>query len=70
MNENNKKWVDCWEKAGKELEKIKRKELRNFDYKKNAKLLDDFLEIGVIYKSERPITGLVEQQRLFNQLRK
>jgi len=70
MNENNKKWIDCWGKASQKLKKIKRKELRELDYKKNAKLLDDFLEIGVIYKSEKPITGLVEQQRLFKQLRK
>lgn len=59
-----KAYAAQWQKAGLELERIRRAELTNAPY--NARAVDALLEIGASlpHKEENP-NGLVEMQRLF-----
>ncbi len=59
-----KAYAAQWQKAGPELERIRRDELANSTY--NARAVDALLEIGanMPHKEEQP-NGLVEMQRLF-----
>ncbi|HOH28761.1 MAG TPA: hypothetical protein PLC40_03715 [Candidatus Hydrogenedentes bacterium] len=59
-----KAYAAQWQKAGPELERIRRAELANTPY--NARAVDALLEIGASlpHKEEKP-NGLVEMQRLF-----
>ena len=64
------KWVKNWQKAGKELDKIHKKELRDFDYKSNIQVIDSLLQYACEHATPRFTSGLVEQQRLFMKFRK
>ena len=69
-DENETKlWVETWLKAGPKLEAIRRRELRNFDYRKHYEAIDALLEIGCRFAKPRSTSGLVEQQRLFMKAR-
>lgn len=59
-----KAYAAQWQKAGPELERIRRAELANSVY--NERAVDALLEIGasVPFVEEKP-NGLVEMQRLF-----
>ena len=57
-----KKWVETWRTAGADLERIRRKKIRNLDiYEAISRLCksDNYTE------PPKPWSGLVEQQRLF-----
>jgi len=69
-HEEAKEYVERWRKAGPELEKVRREELRSLNNQNNSKLIDSLLEIGSIWPQKRPTSGLVEQQRLFQRARK
>jgi hypothetical protein len=56
-----KKWVEIWKLAAVDLERIKRKEIRELDTYKTISLL---CHDAPPYAPE-PWSGLVEQQRLF-----
>ncbi|OGS19056.1 MAG: hypothetical protein A2219_03710 [Elusimicrobia bacterium RIFOXYA2_FULL_50_26] len=64
----NKIWFSTWKKAHEELAKIKARELREFDYEKNQKIIDDMLEAALMNPRRTTGTGLVIQQRLFRKL--
>ena len=59
-------WVETWRRAGPALERIHAEELRAWRY--DPVIVDALLEIGWRFAVPRPITGLVEQQRLFRKL--
>jgi hypothetical protein len=64
--EKIKKWVETWQRAGPALERIKARELREWKY--DPVMVDDLLELGFLFPAPRPMTGLVEQQRIFGKL--
>jgi len=66
--EKIKKWVETWKRAGPALERIKNQELREWKY--DPAVIDALIEAGLCSTAPRPMTGLVEQQRLFRKLRR
>lgn len=57
-------WVETWRRAGRELERIRRLELRNLDtYRAIEMLCGDAGD--VLTSVHRTTTGLQEQQRWF-----
>jgi len=65
-----KKWVETWKRAGPELERFRRQELRAFNYEENMHLVDGLLAMAARFARPRPTSGLVEQQRLFAKARR
>lgn len=65
------RWADTWERAGRELARIRRRELEAMtdeDVRRAiADLFSDALTAGL---PSRMTSGLVEQQRLFAALRR
>lgn len=68
-NRQTEKWVNTWQRAGRALDKIKRRELRSYDYDKNRKIIDEMLQWAHEHRKIRLTSGLVEQQRLFMKIR-
>jgi hypothetical protein len=60
-----KKWVETWRKAGPELEKIRREEVRNLDAFKTISLLCGPADYRVSPRAPKPTSGLIEQQFWF-----
>ena len=69
VNKQTEKWVKTWQQAGKALEKIKQQELRSYDYHNNLKIIDEMLQWAHDHRKIRLTSGLVEQQRLFMEIR-
>ena len=68
-NRQTEKWVKTWQRAGKALDKIKRRELHGYDYNKNLKVIDEMLQWAYDHRKIRLTSGLVEQQRLFMKIK-
>ncbi len=60
-----RRWVETWKKAGPELEKIRREELRRLDAYQAMALLCGPADYTVPPRCPKPSSGLVEQQRWF-----
>ena len=60
-----KKWVETWKLAGEDLERIKRKEIRELDTHKTIELLCGDADYTKPRYASKPWSGLIEQQRLF-----
>ena len=60
-----KLWVETWKRAGPELERIRREELRAMDGPRTIALLCGEWDYSVPPRTPRPTSGLVEQQRWF-----
>jgi len=58
-----KRWVETWKLAEVDLERIRRKELRELDTYRAIELLCGPSDSGP--RAPKPLSGLVEQQRLF-----
>ena len=67
--EQIKKWVETWNRAGFMLKKIKRRELREFDYARHAVVVDEMLQWAHDNRKIRFSSGLVEQQKLFMKMK-
>jgi hypothetical protein len=65
-----RQWVETWLKAGPKLEEIRRDGLRAFRYEEHVDQIDDLLQMACRFARPRLTSGLVEQQRLFQRLRK
>jgi hypothetical protein len=65
-----KRWVETWKRAGRALDEVKRRDLREYDYFKNQTIIDEMLQWAVDNQNVRLTSGLVEQQRLFMKMRK
>lgn len=63
--ERIKKWVETWRKAGPELEKIQREEVRNLDTFKTIELLCGIADYTIPPRAPKPTSGLIEQQYWF-----
>lgn len=68
--ENIKKWVDAWARAGKALEEIKRRELRAYNYSENREIVDGMLQWACDHSKSCLGSGLVDQQRFFLKMKK
>jgi hypothetical protein len=62
-----RRWVETWQRAGRELEEIRRAELRSLDTQKALRRL--FGGKGFAIRPARPTSGLIEQQAWFARLR-
>lgn len=66
-----KKWVDTWKRTGPALEKIRRRELRQFDYAANWQNVDALLDAASQQtRQPRRLNSLVIMQRYFIKWRK
>jgi len=65
-----KRWVETWEMAGKDLELIHRKELRELDTYKTMALLCGPADYTKPPRAPKPWSGLVEQQAIFMRVHK
>jgi hypothetical protein len=63
--ELGRRWVRAWREAGPELERLRRKELRQLDPRAAIALLCGPADYRVPPREPRPISGLVEQQKWF-----
>jgi hypothetical protein len=63
-----KRWVETWRLAGIELERIRRKELRELDTYRAIEQLCGPGNYTLPPRAPKPTSGLVEQQRLFMKL--
>jgi hypothetical protein len=68
--EQGREWVAAWKRAGPELERVRREELRTLDAYAAIALLVGPADYTVEPRAPRPSSGLVEQQRLFQVLRR
>lgn len=63
----NREFIERWRRAGPALARIRKEELRNFDYKKNLPIIDSLLQLAVDQKlPPRTTSGLVELQKLLH----
>jgi len=67
--EQGRKWVASWERAGVELEKIRREELRNLDGARAIELLSGPADYFSEPRAPKPTSGLIEQQYWFMKAR-
>jgi len=66
-----KKWISIWKDAGKMLEETRGKELVNFDYWKNWRVVDSLLDAAMKTPAPpRRKSGLVSMQDLFRKWRR
>jgi len=63
-------WVKTWERAGPELEAIRRREVREADNLKVLESLEDAFNHAIRTLPPRPSSGLVEMQAWFAKLRR
>lgn len=68
--ERGRRWVDAWKRAAPELERMRREELRQLDVYKAISLLSGPCDYTVEPRSPKPTSGLIEQQRLFQKLKR
>jgi hypothetical protein len=65
-----RRWVDIWKRAGPELERVKRNELRRLDHQQTLQLLCGPADYNVPLRAPKPTSGLIEQQRWFMKARR
>ena len=68
--EQAKHWAEAWEKAGPELERIRRKEIRETDTFEALKAFLGPIDFSKEPFAPRPDSGLLEQQDHFAKARK
>ncbi len=64
--ENAKRWVEAWKLAGPELERDRRKQIREADTKRDMQLFKGLVTWALKQRPPLPTSGLIEQQRLFS----
>jgi hypothetical protein len=63
-------WVAAWRRAGPELERLRREELQHQDTEQSLQNLARAFEFCRLHNKPSPSSGLVEQQRWFQKMRK
>ncbi len=69
-DKNLAEWVKTWQKAGKELEKIRRTSIKNSKVAESIFNLSDASEAALLLNTPSPTSGLIEMQKWFRLLRK
>ncbi len=64
-----REWVAAWRRAGPELERLRRLEIRAYRHEEQAEVIDGLLDMGARFAVPRMTSGFVEQQRIFRKLR-
>jgi hypothetical protein len=67
--EEGRIFIETWRRAGPVLEQIRLQELREFDSRKQWRIVDSLFDLGVRLGQPRNTSGLVEQQRIFRTAR-
>jgi hypothetical protein len=62
--------VDAWRRAGPELERMRREEIRRTDTARSIPAFDGLFEGAIRDFPAKPASGLVEQQRWFHQAKR
>jgi hypothetical protein len=74
MNDSNHmtihEWVAAWRRAGPELERLRRDELRHTDTQRALENLAGAFESCRLHRKPLPTSGLIEQQRRFQRVAK
>jgi hypothetical protein len=65
-----RRWVQAWRSAGPQLERIRREELRRLDAYRVIAWLCGPADYRTPPRAPKPGSGLVEQQRLFQKMRR
>jgi hypothetical protein len=65
-----REWVAAWKRAAPELERVRVEELRALDSYTAISLLAGPADYRVDPRVPKPTSGLIEQQRLFQTLRR
>lgn len=68
--EQLKEWVAAWKRAGPELERMRFEDVRRADTAKSIELLSDAFEWAMRELGPQPTSGLVEQQAIFQRMRR
>lgn len=71
-HEQTKNWVKTWQRAGVELDQIRADELASMSDEDTRRALHKIMnaaEPAWFFSLDRPVTGLIEQQKLFRKLR-
>jgi hypothetical protein len=63
-----KRWVAAWQRAGPDLERIRRKEIRELDSYQAIALLCGPADYTQPPRAPKPTSGLVEQQNWFRKV--
>lgn len=64
-----RRWVQAWKNAAPELERVRRRELRELDVSKAIALLCGEADYRRPPRAPKPTSGLIEQQRVFRKAR-
>lgn len=64
------KCVDAWRRAGPELERMRRKDIRQADTARSIPAFDGLFEGAIRDFPAKPTSGLVEQQRWFGRAKR
>jgi hypothetical protein len=65
---SEKSWVAIWKQAGRELEVIRRREIRCVDTASAILSLGDAFESAVLYQPPAVSSGMIEMQRFFGRV--
>ena len=61
----NAGFVAHWKRVGPQLEEIRAQELAELTQKQRWEAIDRVLDLSYRFRTERPLTGLIELQRIF-----
>jgi hypothetical protein len=67
---SNREWARTWKTAARELEAIRRAEIKSAETSTAIVALDDAFRSMLASRSTRPSSGFVEMQTFFRRLRK
>ncbi len=67
--ENMRRWVEAWKSAGPELEKERRKRIRETNTKNEIQLFVGLAAWSIKQRPPAATSGLVEQQRVLGRFR-
>jgi hypothetical protein len=70
IHEKMAQWVTAWKKADIALQKVRRRDLQEFNYIERRDSILGLLELAYQFRSPRFSSGLVEMQRLFRKIKK
>ncbi|MDO9540989.1 MAG: hypothetical protein Q7J98_01530 [Kiritimatiellia bacterium] len=64
-----RRWIQCWQQAGVELESIRREDIRLANTRQAIENLDDAFESALRHQIPSIHSGLEQQQALFHKSR-